>query len=344
MPKIKFSELLTKKQFMLVITIFFILIFILHNTFITPNYYKGSSPQLFEIRQGETLNQIIENLNTKGIIPSKTNMKIIAFIYGAEKKIRAARYQIPNGLNYLQLVELFLYGKADFLKKVKIYPGSTIKSAAATLKLDALIDSALFVETANSKTLLDSLGIHAQSLQGYLLPGEYLVYERSDPHEVIAMIHNEFKKFVKDSINNYANKKFSLHEIVTLASIVEGETKKISEMPTIAGVYYNRLKIGMKLQADPTIQYLQPNGWRRLSYKDLRVDDPYNTYKYHGLPPGPINNPGRNALIAAANPGSHNYLYFVADGTGGHSFSANYFQHLKFVKEYRKWLEIQKEG
>jgi len=109
-------------------------------------------------------------------------------------------------------------------------------------------------------------------------------------------------------------------------------------------VYYNRLKIGMKLQADPTIQYLQSNGWRRLSYKDLRIDDPYNTYKYFGLPPGPINNPGRSALYAAANPESHNYLYFVADGTGGHSFSANYFQHLKFVKEYRKWLELQKES
>ena len=330
---------------MLVGSFFFILMIVFYSTFFTSNNYAGSSPQIFEIRKGESLNSVIDSLYRRGIIPNKTNMKVAAFIYGAEKRIRAARYKIPNGLSYIELAAMFLYGKADFLQKVKVYDGSTIKSAAAALKLDALIDSSAFVETANTKTFLDSLGITAQSLEGYLLPGEYLVYERSDPREVITIIHNEFKKFVKDSLNfNAHQKRFSLHEIVTLASIVEGETNKVSEMPTIAGVYYNRLRIGMKLQADPTIQYIQSNGWKRLNHQDLKLDSPYNTYKYYGLPPGPINNPGRDALKAAFYPEENKYLFFVADGTGGHNFAKNYSQHLRYVRDYQKWLASQKDS
>ncbi|HEY4755061.1 MAG TPA: endolytic transglycosylase MltG [Ignavibacteriaceae bacterium] len=345
MAKTKFSNLLTKKQFIIVITFFFILMYILHHTFFTPNNYVGSSPQRFEITSGESLNSIVENLYVRGIIPNKTNMKIVAFIYGAEKKIRAARYEIPNGLNYLELVELFLEGKADYLTKVKVYEGATVKSVVSALKLDALIDSSAFIETALSKSFLDSLGIKGNSVEGYLFPGEYVIYERSNPREVINLFYNEFKKFVHDSVIYTVNRqKYSLHEIVTLASIVEGETNKISEMPAIAGVYYNRLRIGMKLQADPTVQYIQPNGWKRLNHQDLKLDNPYNTYKYFGLPPGPINNPGKEALKAAFNPEKNKYLYFVADGSGGHSFAKNYSQHLKLVREYRKWLASQKEN
>ena len=345
MAKTKFSNLLSKKQLVIVVAFFLILMFILYKTFFTPNNYTASSLQKFEIKRGESLNSIVENLYTRGIIPNKTNMKITAFIYGAEKKIRAARYEIPNGLNYLQLAELFLYGKADFLTKVKVYDGSTVKSVAATLKFDAIIDSSAFVETAITKSFLDSLGITARSVEGYLLPGEYFIYERSDPHEVISLFYNRFKKFVDDSVNySYGRQKYSLHDIVTLASIVEGETNKISEMPTIAGVYFNRLRIGMKLQADPTVQYLQQNGWKRLNHQDLKLHSPYNTYKHHGLPPGPINNPGKDALKAAFDPEKNKYLFFVADGKGGHNFAENYLQHLKYVRDYRKWLASQKES
>lgn len=343
MAKLSFKDLLSKKQFIVVIVFFFVLMLILYNTFFTPNIYSGTSPRIFEIKRGESLNSVIDNLYEKGIIPNKTNMKITAFLYGAEKKIRAARYKIPNGLNYLELVELFLYGKADFLRKVKIFEGSRIRSIAAGLKLNALIDSALFVDAAYDEKFIDSLGIRAKSIEGYLLPGEYYIYEKSDPREVIKLIYSHFTKFVRDSIEFKINRqKYSLHDLVTMASIVEGETNKSLEMPMIAGVYYNRLKIGMKLQADPTVQYLQPNGWKRLNHKDLRLNNPYNTYKYFGLPPGPINNPGKNALLAAANPQNHEYLFFVADGNGGHNFAENYSQHLKFVRDYRKWLDSQK--
>jgi UPF0755 protein len=136
---------------------------------------------------------------------------------------------------------------------------------------------------------------------------------------------------------------YSVHEVLTLASIIEGETKKPEEMPVIAEVYYNRLKRGMKLEADPTIQYLIEGKWRRLLYKDLRKDNPYNTYMYYGLPPGPINNPGKTAILAALYPAEGDYLFFVADGNGGHKFARTYSEHLKNVREYRTWIQAQAE-
>ena len=99
----------------------------------------------------------------------------------------------------------------------------------------------------------------------------------------------------------------------------------------------------MRLQADPTVQYLQPNGWKTLNYNDLKVDSPYNTYKYVGLPPGPINNPGKSAIMAAFYPEKTNYMFFVADGKGGHKFSDSYTKHLRNVREYREWLKAQKK-
>lgn len=136
---------------------------------------------------------------------------------------------------------------------------------------------------------------------------------------------------------------YTVHEILTLASIIEGETNKYEEMPMIASVYQNRLKKGMPLEADPTIQYLQPNGWKRLFYKDLKIKSPYNTYLNPGLPPGPINNPGKEAILASLYPANTDFLYFVADGKGGHTFSNSYSQHIINVNHYRRWLREQQK-
>ena len=336
------KNLFSKKELFIIIIFFFVVLGWSYYVFFTPNYYSGKSPVRFAIVKGEGLDQITNRLYEQGIIPNKTSMKIAAFIYGAEKKIRAGRFEIPNGLSYLDLIELFLYGKADFLVNVKLYDGSRIKSMAATLKVNAFIDSASFVDVCNDRSFIDSLGLDYPTIEGYLLPQQYSIYERSSPREVIGIIYNGFKKFFNDSLKNKSEELgYSVHEIVTLASIIEGETKKKEEMPVIAEVYYNRLKRGLKLEADPTIQYLIEGKWRRLLYQDLKTKSPYNTYMYYGLPPGPINNPGKPALLAALYPDNNNYLYFVADGNGGHKFSRTYSQHLKNVREYRRWLQAQ---
>lgn len=337
------KNILTKKQLIVVVAFFIALLAFLYYVFFTPNYYDGPSPVRFQISRGENLDEIIVSLYEKGIIPNKLNMKIAAYLYGAEKKIRAARYGIPNGLSYFDLLDLFLEGDADFLKPVTIGNGSTIRWIAKKLQNEVFIDSLKIIETASDKKFIDSIGyisIYVNTLEGYILPHQYYIYERSSPAEAMGILAKGLKEFFNDTLlQRLGSLGYSMHEMLTVASIVEGETNKVEEMPVIAGVYYNRLRIGMRLQADPTIQYLQLNGWKRLKYSDLKVKNPYNTYVYAGLPPGPINNPRKDAILAALYPAKHSYFYFVADGQGGHKFSKTYKEHLHQVKEYRKWLK-----
>jgi UPF0755 protein len=338
--KVKYKSLLSGKE-LVIITIFFLAVLTLsYFTFFTPNYYSLTAPVNFEVKKGESFSQITNRLYNAHVIPGKIYFMIAAIIYGAQTKIRPARYYIPNGLSYLDLIEYFVNGKADYLKTVRLYDGSSSKSFASRLRVELYMDSVSFLHEVKNRKLLDSLGIHESSFEGYLLPQDYDLYERSSPQEIINILYKRFKNFMNDSLKEeIAQRNYSIHSILTMASIVNGETNKKDEMARIAGVYYNRLKIGMKLQADPTIQYLQPNGSKRLFYKDLEINSPYNTYKYSGLPPGPIDNPGKNAIIAAVYPEKHHYLYFVADGKGGHKFARTFTEHLKNVQLYRDNLK-----
>jgi UPF0755 protein len=310
---------------------------IFYNTFFTPNYYSSSDKIQFDIKRGEAFSSIGERLYNLGVIPSKTNFRIAAFIYGAEKRVRAARFQIPNGLSYLDLLDLFIYGNCDFERVIDIDPGQTIKWLAFKLQRDIFVDSSQFVNTAFNSEFIKSIGLNLNSLEGYLFANEYIVYERSSPEELLKIFSDASNNFFVDSLKRRADEiGFSIHEILTLASIIKGETNVIEEMPVISGLYHNRLRIGMRLQADPTIQYLLPDGWRRLYYEDLQIDSPYNTYKYAGLPPGPINNPGSNAILAALYPEQNKYLYMVADGRGGHKFGKTLAEHNKNVRDFRR--------
>jgi len=340
---LSFKDLLSRSESLLVISIFIALMVIMAYIFFYPNYYHSDSPVKFDIKGGEPFSNVVERLYDTGIIPSKANFRIAAFFYGAEKRVRAARYYIPNGLSYLDLLELFISGKCYFARKVKVSDGQTIKWLASKLQWKARIDSARFVDLTTDTEFINKLGINEPSLEGYLFSKEYEVYEFSDPGEVIKKFYKGFEDFFVDSLKRRANELgYSVHEILTLASIIKGETNLVEEMPKIAGVYHNRLNRGMKLQADPTIQYLLPGGWRRLLYKDLEIDSPYNTYLYSGLPPAPINNPGKDAILAALYPEQHNYLYFVANGNGGHNFSRTHAEHLKNVNKYRRWLRSKR--
>ena len=342
--KVNIKKLLTRREFFVVAGFFFVVLLLLVYTFFTPNYYKGNAPVKFEVSRGEPFSEIVDDLHSKGVVPSKTNLRIAAFLYGAEKKIRAARYYIPNGLSYFGLLDYLLEGNADLLKKATIQAGSSIGWVAEKLKNDIYIDSASVAALARDRSFLDTLGIKSPSMLGYILPKTYEIYEHSGPREVLRKFYSAFNNFMTDSLKERAEELgYSVPQIVTIASIVEGETKRKDEMPKIAGVYYNRLKKGMKLQADPTIEFIKKGDSKRILYKDLNSKSPYNTYMHAGLPPGPINNPGRAALLAALYPDQNGYLYFVADGSGGHSFSSSYKEHLKNVNKYRKWLKAQKK-
>ncbi len=340
--KVGFNKLLSKKEFLIVAAFFLIIFSLLYYTFYTPNYYPGYSPIKFAVKKGEPFEKIINDMYDKGIIPSKTNMRIASFIYGAEKKIKAARYYIPNGLSYLNLLDYLLHAKADYWVNVTIKNGVSDGWVAEKLHYSVYADSSSIVNLVHNRKFINSLGLNVSSLTGYLLPQTYGLYQNSSPTEIIDTLYNGFKSFMVDSLKQRAKELgYSIHNIVTVASIVQGETNNVEEMPKIAAVYYNRLKKGMKLQADPTVQYLIDGKWRRLTYKDLKINSPYNTYKYAGLPPGPINNPGKKAILASLYPDKDQYLYFVADGYGKHIFSKSYSVHLKNVKKYREWLQKQ---
>ena len=340
--KLTVKQLFSRSESYLILSVFIAVLFVLIYLFFTPNYYSGKSPVQFDIKKGETFSSVVERLHDKGIISSSNNFRIAAFLYGAETRIRAARYYIPNGLSYMSLLDLFITGKCNFARKITIRDGQTIKWLASKLRWQVHIDSAAFVNKAKDTSFIHSLGLQQNSLQGYLFSKDYLIYEYSSPAEDLRIFYNAFRKFYNDSLKKRADEiGFTTHEVLTLASIIKGETNNEEEMPRISGVYHNRLRIGMKLQADPTIQYLFPDGWRRILYKDLEIDSPYNTYKYAGLPPGPINNPGKAAILAALYPEKNSYLYFVADGNGSHRFGKGLSDHLRNVREYKKWLQQQ---
>ena len=337
------SNILTMKQWLFVFIFFLVIIFSGYYLLNSPNNYNLVEPLRFEIKSGESFQSVADRLNELGIVPNKTVFRIAAFIYGAETKIKAARFKIENGLSYIDLIDLLINGPADYLRTIRVNDGQTIKWLAGKVRRDLRIDSTAFYQKAYDKDFIKSLGLNVPSLEGYLFSKSYQIYERSEPEEVLTIFYNALKEFWTDSIQRRADSlKLTMHQVLTLASIIKGETNNVEEMPRISGVYHNRLKLGMKLQADPTIQYLMKNGWKRLTYNDLMIDSPFNTYKYFGLPPAPINNPGANAILAALYPEKHNYLFFVADGTGKHKFAKNYSEHLRNVREYRKWLSQQK--
>ncbi len=336
-------NILTKKQWIIVFGSFFFFIGLGYYLLFLPVSYSIKEPLIFEIKKGESFSQVTEKLYNIGIVKNKFIFKFAALIYGADNRIKAARFKIKNGLSYLDLLDLLTNGPADYLKTIKIYNGSPLKNIVITVRQELKVDSSNFMKLATDEEFLKSLNINANSVEGYLLPGIYNIYENSDAKEVITILNNSLKEFWFDSLKVQAEiNNFSKHQILTLASIIEGETNHKDEMPIISAVYHNRLKKGMKLQADPTIQFAIEGEWRRLKYSDLTIDSPYNTYKYFGLPPGPINNPGKDAIKAALFPADVDYLFFVADGTGKHKFARTYQEHLKNVRDYRKWLNSKK--
>ncbi len=335
---------MSKKELYIFAVAFGFFLGILIFTFYFPNYYNGDEPVKFEIKRGASLNEVIEELYEKGIIPSKTNMKIAALISGSEKNVKAGVYEIPNGISYLKLLQILTEGQPLPQKLVTIQEGIWQEKLAALLEEQIGISSARFMKLSRNKEFIKSLGLNVDYLEGYLLPETYYFYLGSTEEEIIKRLSDEMQKYLSkpEYVKRMEELGMTEHQILTMASIIDGESNVVSEFRRIAGVYYNRLKRGMLLQADPTIQYIVRHRRKKVNkiyYKDLEIDSPFNTYKYPGLPPAPINNPGKDAIHAALYPEKHDYYYFVADGHGGHVFSRTHSQHLRNVRRYRAWRD-----
>jgi UPF0755 protein len=244
-------------------------------------------------------------------------------------------YHITEQTSQYGIISMFVFGKREPLVKITIPEGFTMFQIASRLKHRAQIDSTMFVEWCQHPNVLKKYGVSSPSMDGFLMPATYFVI-RSEPWDDVGSLMADESRRTWVSIQPPAN--VSRDSIVTLASIVQRESSSNEELATIAGVYHNRLQRGMRLEADPTLQYQRD---LQITKADLRdASNLYNTYQHAGLPPGPICNPGKQALLAAMKPEVHDHLFFVArgDGSGRHRFTRTYAEHLANVKLYRARL------
>jgi UPF0755 protein len=298
------------------------------------------------VRWGSSFGQIAHELQDKGVVRSVDQLKLTAKIYKKEQSLRVGKFTLKKGMsNYAALFAL-IEGPQSYIK-FTLPDGYGAARFARIIEHHLEIDSAEIVSLVTDSSFIAGLGLETESLEGYLYPETYSFTYGLTAKNIVTALVNQFNKMVTDSLKNRMTEMgWTLNEVLTLASIVEGEAMVDTEMPIISSVYQNRLRVGMRLQADPTIQYIIPDGPRRLLYRDLEIDSPYNTYLYAGLPPGPINNPGINAIKAVLYPAETKYIYFVANGDGTHSFSENYNQHLRAKKrfdQYRKKVEDERK-
>jgi UPF0755 protein len=252
------------------------------------------------------------------------------------KFVYAGYYQFPPNTTNKDIIEALFKGGRKRTVSVTFQEGLSIEEMADLLE-PIQTNKKEFLRLAYSDSLLKSRNIEAGNVLGYLLPDTYEFFLHEKASKVIDKLLDANKN-IWDKKNRLLQDQSGLtkHEIITLASIVEAETPLKSEAPIVAGLYLNRVKKGMLLQADPTIQFVMGRK-KRVLYRDLEIDNPYNTYMYPGLPPGPINNPGKEAIEAVLKPIEHEYLFMVAkgDGSGKHYFSRTHAQHNAFVNIYR---------
>jgi UPF0755 protein len=281
------------------------------------------------VRRGMTLVRIAHLLNEEKIIHNTSGFIWAAKLLGVSRHLQAGKYSFQGRVNNYHILKMMAEGDV-VTETITFFEGIRATQIAAILEAKMGIPADEFMKRVMDTVFVRSLGITSDSFEGYLFPDTYQFHTDATPDEIIIKMCDRFNTQFTDSLRMIAsNMGFTKHDIVTLASIVEGEAIIDSERPVIAAIYINRLKKGMALQACPTVQYLLPEGPRRLLKTDLEIDSPYNTYKYRGLPPGPVNNPGMKSILSVLNPANVNYLYLVANGDGSHTFSKNMDDHLK---------------
>lgn len=313
------------------------------------HYWEGKEEKKFFIRPGKNLDEIISELKDKDILKSKLVFKVYAKLSGKDDKIISKGYIFKSGISNSELLNLLTDKNMIQTERFTVIEGLRIKQIAKNIENKLQLSSEKFIIETENDSLINILGLKGKikNLEGFLFPDTYYLPLDIDERGLVQLLFGEFRKRVlndEEIKSGIKNSRFNLLQVITLASIIQGETNLKDEMPVVSGVYQNRLRKNMRLEADPTIQYVIPEGPKaRLKYSDLKFDSPYNTYLHFGLPPGPINNPGLHAIKSVLKPDKNNYIFFVATGNGGHKFSETYQEHLKAVEEYKKNLEKKSE-
>lgn len=289
-----------------------------------------------DVGEGAGFAVVLRDLEARGLVRRAWTLKLFARVTGEDRRVRRGTYEFEKGTAPVDILRAMVRG--DVLAFLVTVPeGFNVWQVAGAFD-SAGVDSVALFATVTDAELARELAVPGPTLEGYLFPDTYRVPFGSTPREVAEhMVARAHDAWDDDHERRARELGLSRHQVVTLASIVEAEARVAEERPTIAAVYHNRLKKGMRLEADPTVAYAMGGFRGRLFYKDLEIDSPYNTYRRAGLPPGPICNPGRASIEAALHPAEGvAALYFVARGDGRHVFSTNLRDHNAAVRDARR--------
>jgi UPF0755 protein len=309
------------------------------------NRPNSKNPQSvnFVIEPGQSSMQIGQNLKKAGLIKNPVLFEFYAWQKGLDDKLQAGEHQIPTNLSIKDILKILTTIKLIEEDKITIIEGWTLKDIANYLDKRGIANYDDFMKAVQKKASwwdeYDFLKKKPRDvdLEGYLFPDTYRIYKGATIEDILRkMLDNFNKKLTPEMQKEIARQDKSIHEILTLASILEKEVNTEEDRKKVAGIFYKRLNIGMPLQADSTINYVTGKNVSRASRSDTETDSPYNTYKYRGLPPGPINNPGISAIKAAIYPQSTPYLYFLTTPDGQVIYSRTHDEHVAAKAKYYK--------
>jgi len=332
------------RYFLVVLLIFFIILFGAYWYYIRAINEKnsGAAEKLrFVVQQGETSEDISKQLKDAGLIRSNLFFDLYAWQSGNDDKLQSGEYDIPKNLSIKDVIRLLSSAKERLQNKITIIEGWKISDIAQYFDDNAITKKENFVWAVEHKAawwdrfeLLKNKP-RDRDLEGYLFPDTYLVYKDASIDDIIEkMLSNLEKKYTPEMRDETKRLGFSTHEILTLASIIEREVSTDDDRAVVSGIFHNRLKAGMGLQSDATVNYVTGKGKTQPSYDDVSVDSPYNTYKYRGLPPGPIGSPGLSAIRAALYPKESEYIYFLTTPEGKAIYSKTYEEHIIAKRKY----------
>lgn len=289
-----------------------------------------------EVTRGMSFGQIVGTLRERGLVRREWPLRAYARLRGWERRVQSGMYAFSVGERPVDLLDRMVRG--DILRiPVTIPEGMTTWEIAGAFTRAGIDSVAMFSATRDAEACAD-LGLPVASLEGYLFPDTYQVPFNATPAEVVTQMLVRLEEIIDDRALERAQALgMNTHAVLTLASIVEAEARVDGERSLIAAVYHNRLRRGMRLEADPTVAYAMGGFRGRLLYKDLEIDSPYNTYRHAGLPPGPICSPGEASINATLYPDTATTaLYFVARGDGSHIFSRTLREHEAAIRDIRR--------
>ncbi len=299
-----------------------------------------SAPVLVVVEPGEKASQVALALQDDSLIRNADTFLVAAYLTGRWKCIQAGRHELDSNMSALDILDALCRGSRTAWRWVTIPEGYDLRQIADKIEQERLGEAAEFQQAATEPWARQaSFPLPADSLEGYLFPDTYRVDGGETEQEIIGQMLRRFEQVVWKGLfqekAQYNGR--SMREILILASLVEWEAQKADERATIAGVLWNRLQRGQRLECDATVQYALGDGRKsRLTFEDLTVDSAYNTYLHDGLPPGPICNPGEASIRAAMNPAKVPYLYYVARPDGSHVFTTTFEQHQAAIAQVRR--------